>query len=112
MVFVGASLAGINFSAVYKNYRLFVLNLFKMLIVPTILIWLLKQANAIFAFNMSEAAKVAIVLETAMPANVIVSVLAKEFDADYIFAAENVFVSTVLSIMILPFVYYLISVML
>ncbi len=112
MVFVGASLAGISFSGVYKNYRLLVLNLSKMIIIPIIMIWVLKLANEIFAINMSDAAKFAVIIETAMPANIVVSVLAREFGADDTFAAENVFVSTVLGIITLPFIYYLASMIL
>ena len=55
-------------------------------------------------------AKTVVVMQTAMPCMAMVVVLAKKFGSDDIHATENLFLSTILSLVTLPFLYFLINI--
>ena len=107
MLFIGAALAGISLKEIYKKHSLLVLNIFKMVLIPLGVAVLLNWLNHLFSLGIGDAAKTVVVLQAAMPAMATVAVLAKNFKSDYVYAAENVFVSTVLSLGTLPLVFYL-----
>lgn len=58
---------------------------------------------------MSEAALGAIVLQTAMPAMATIAILAKKYGADDSLATENIFVTTIISIVTLPIIWFIIN---
>ena len=51
-----------------------------------------------------------IVLQAAMPASTILVILGMEYDGDVLYCAEGVFITHLLGLLTLPFVYYLMSV--
>jgi predicted permease len=107
MVFIGLILANIKINGmkdIMSKYRYFVLSAFKLLIVPFIAIAFFKLTNGYF----DEYVKKIVVLQLAMPASTIVSALALQYDSDYFAATEGIFVSTILSILTLPFIVYMI----
>ena len=50
------------------------------------------------------------VLQAAMPASTILVILGMEYDGDVLYCAEGVFITHLLGLLTLPFVYYLMSV--
>ncbi|MCX8131070.1 MAG: AEC family transporter [Clostridia bacterium] len=106
MLFIGLILSEIkigNISDIVKRYPLFVLAALKLLVVPFIAMAVLYAAGDI----LSPMVKSIIVLQLAMPCGTIVSALASQYNSDYRFATEGVFVTTILSIVTLPLVAHL-----
>ncbi len=104
MFFIGGTLALVDFKHIYKRVWLFVLTAVKMVIIPIILMFVLKP------FNLGEMVTAVIVLQAAMPASTILVILGMEYDGDVLYCAEGVFITHLLGLLTLPFVYYLMSV--
>ena len=100
MLFIGMTLALIDIRQIYKRVSMLAPALIKMVIVPIIVtIVFVKWGITYLAIS-------AIVLEIAMPAQTVTSIVASEANSDEAYAAEYIFFSTVLSLVTLPFVYY------
>ena len=100
MLFIGMTLATIDIKKLYKRISMLAPALIKMILAPI-------GVAALFAhFGISHLAIGAIVLEIAMPAQTATSIVASEANSDEAYAAEYIFFSTVLSLVTLPFVYY------
>jgi predicted permease len=82
-----------------------VLALFKLIIVPILALLLLIVTGK----SLDPIAKYVIILELAMPCGTIVPALAAEYGSDYRSATENVFVTTILGIITIPFIVYLLQ---
>ncbi len=106
MLFIGGTLALVDFRHIYKQISLFVMTVFKMIIFPVILILLLKP------FGLDEAVTGAVVLQAAMPSLTILIILAAEYKVNSVYAAEGIFVTTVASLFTIPLVYHIMTVIL
>lgn len=109
MLFIGATLAGIALRGVYKKYSIFILAFLKMLAVPTMALFTVKFLNGALALGMDDAAITVLILQIAMPCMTIFAVISKEMGSDGEYAAECIFVTTVLSIATLPGMFYLVE---
>lgn len=105
MIFIGMVLSGVDVTKIMKKWWIFVIAPFKMIIMPIFFIYIFR------AFGIKELILGAIVLESAMPTQTVLSILAKESDSDYEYAACGIFVTTLLSLATLPFVCYMIKFM-
>lgn len=109
MLFIGLILAEIKIEKVsdfIKRAHILVLALFRLIIVPVLALILLS-----FTGNwIDPVAKYVIILELAVPCGTIVPALAAEYGSDYRSATENVFVTTVLGIITMPFIVYLMQI--
>jgi len=106
MVFIGLILSNIKISGIndiLSKSRYIVYSAFKLLIVPIIAILFFKLTNDFFDVFVKRI----VVLQLAMPASTIVSALALQYDSDYNAATEGIFISTILSMITLPFIVYL-----
>lgn len=100
MIFIGMTLAMIDIRKMYKRVSMLAPAAIKMIIAPIL-------ATLLFVrLGINHLAIGAIVLEIAMPAQTVTSIIASEADSDEVYAAEYIFFSTVLSLVTLPFVYY------
>ena len=109
MVYVGAVLAQAKLSSLVRNFRSWVLSLNKLLLGPVItglLIFILKQSGINW---LEDDAITVIILQAGMPCMIIVSVIARELGLNDLQATQNIFVSTLLSLLSLPFLYYLVE---
>lgn len=105
MIYVGGVLAQVSPRSLVSNLRSYLLSLNKLLIGPIIIgstFVLLKS----FGVNISQTAIICSVLQAAMPCMIIVSVLAKDMGLNDKQAVENIFVSTLLSIITLPLLFF------
>lgn len=106
LFFIGMTIASIKptkFLALWKS--LFIV-LIKMLAVPTLLIF---AFSFLHKFNIiPETALIASILQVAMPSGVAYAILSKTYGGDYEYASQCVFITTILSFITIPFVYYLI----
>lgn len=101
MLFIGMVLATVNIKKIYKRVSMLSIITLKMVIAPVAAAFLLKT------FGVNPITCGAIVLQIAMPAQTVMSIITNEADSDVSYAAEYIFLSTILSIGTLPLVYYL-----
>lgn len=101
MLFIGMVLATVDFKKIYKRVSMLSIIILKMVITPIIAAFLLKM------FGVNPITCGAIVLQIAMPAQTVMSIITNEANSDVSYSAEYIFLSTVLSIGTLPLVYYL-----
>lgn len=101
MLFIGMVLATVNIKKIYKRVSMLSIITLKMVIVPVAAAFLLKM------FGVNPITCGAIVLQIAMPAQTVMSIITNEAGSDVSYAAEYIFLSTILSIGTLPLVYYL-----
>ncbi|MBU8892913.1 MAG: AEC family transporter [Bacteroidales bacterium] len=110
MLYIGAVLARNPMIAAFRKREIYILIFNKMLLVPFILLMLINIVSVAFNIHIGDIAKTVVVMQTAMPCMAMVVVLAKKFGSDDLHATENLFVSTILSLGTLPFIYYLIQI--
>ena len=103
MIFIGMALADVDVKKAVRKWWIFAVAPIKMVIIPIAFIYIFK------AFGIREILLGAIVLEAAMPAQTVLSILANESGADFEYAACGMFVTTLLSLVTLPFVCYMIK---
>jgi len=108
MIFIGlilsnATIQGI--SDIFKKYSIFIFSFVKLLVIPII-------AHIVLLFvgkNLDPLVVKVIVLELAMPGGTIVSALTAEYNSDYQYATEGVFISTLLSVITLPIMLFILG---
>ena len=105
MLFIGMTLAQIDFRNIYKRGSLFFVSVFKMILIPVGLIYITKL------LPLDPALRGAFILEVAMPAQTITTVLLERYGADTVYASEAIFVTTAISLGTLPLVYYLLQIL-
>ncbi len=110
MLYIGAVLARNPMITAFKKPEIYMLIFNKMLLVPFVLLLLINAVSLVFGIHIGNIAKTVVVMQTAMPCMAMVVVLAKRFGSDDIHATENLFLSTVLSLATLPFLYFLINI--
>ena len=103
MVFIGLILSEVRIESIKEllmRYRIMVLSVIKLLVVPMI------AAAAFFTiFHQADAiVKSTVVLQLAMPCSTLVTALSSQYESDYKFATEAVFISTLMGIVTLPFI--------
>ncbi len=109
MLYIGAILAGIKWKEALTSFQAYILSFNKLVTVPLTGLFLVLVPLKLLSFSPGNLAYSVILLELAMPCMANIVVLAKIYGADDTMAAKNVFISTVLSIITLPFVYYLLT---
>lgn len=107
MLYIGAALTQNPMLKAFKRREIYVLIFNKMIFIPVILLLLINFTTYLFHFHIGDVAKTVVVMQTAMPCMALVVVLAKKYGSDDIHATENLFISTILSLATLPFIYYL-----
>ncbi len=100
MLFIGITLATIPLRGIYKRYSIYVIVLLKMIAIPIVLILLLAP------LPIDRTLLGVLILQVAMPAQTILTVLANDFGGDYRYAAECVFITTIISLATLPAMYW------
>ncbi len=103
MIFIGMALAEVDAKTALTKWWVFVIVPIKMVIVPILFIYIFKF------LGIREILLGAVVLEAAMPAQTILSIIAKESNSDYEYAACGMFVTTIASLITLPFICYMIK---
>lgn len=105
MLFIGMALSAVDIKNAVKKWWIFALAPLKLVIMPILFILIFKN------LGIREILLGAVVLEAAMPSQTVLSILANESGADFEYAACGMFVTTLLSLVTLPFVCYMIKVL-
>ncbi|MBR4723942.1 MAG: AEC family transporter [Clostridia bacterium] len=102
MLFIGMALCTVDIKKAEKKWWIFVLAPLKLVIIPLLFTLIFKS------LGIREILLGAVVLEAAMPSQTILTILASESGADFEYAACGMFVTTLLSLVTLPFVCFMI----
>ena len=105
MLFVGMALAGIDAKNALKKWWVFIVAPVKMVLLPILFIFIFRS------LGIKELLYGVVVLEAAMPAQTVMTIMARETDSDFEYAAVGLFVTTLLSLVTLPVVCYFISIL-
>jgi predicted permease len=105
MLYIGAMLVQSKVRGIFKKPHVFVLAFNKLLFVPVILAILVNLLSYWLFPDFGEIARKVVLLEAAMPCMATIVVMAHKFGSDDKLATENVFVSTIFSIISIPLVY-------
>ena len=103
MLFIGMALAAVDIKQAARKWWIFVIAPIKLVIMPIVLIYIFHK------LGIKEILLGAVVLEAAMPAQTVLSILANESGADFEYAACGMFVTTLLSLVTLPFICFMIK---
>lgn len=101
MLFIGMTLATIDIKSLYKRVSMVAPAIIKMVIAPVLAAYLFVKTGV------NPITMGAVVLEIAMPAQTVASIVANEAHSDETYAAEYIFFSTALSLVTLPLIYYI-----
>jgi predicted permease len=108
LIYVGYILSGMKFQDMLKVKSVYVLSFNKLLLVPILLFCVLLCLKNVFPFLNNTAINV-IVIQAGMPAMATVAILARRYKSDEILAGQNIFLSTILSIITLPLLLFIIN---
>lgn len=98
MVIIGANLGMSAFSDFYADLRMYALSFVKLIVSPILMFFICRL------FITNEVFLGVIVVSAAMPVAVLASMLSTEYGTDVRVASRGVFVSTLLSLITIPFV--------
>ncbi len=103
MIFIGMTLATVDVKKTMKKWWIFVIAPIKLVVMPIVFIYLFKFLGV--------PALIAgvVVLEAAMPAQTVLTILAHEHHADYEYTAVGLFITTVASLVTLPFICWMLQ---
>lgn len=104
MLFIGMNLAEVDWTKAFRKWWIFVLAPIKMIILPMGLIFALKF------LGIDDMLVGVIVLQVAMPLQIVLSIVANEHEADSEYASVGMFVTTVLCLVTLPLVCYMLNI--
>lgn len=102
MIVIGSSLGSVSLLDAFKNWKLYILAVVRLIICP-LLVWLL-----LGLVTEDMVLRVTSTIIAASPSGVVVSVLAIQYDKDAVFSSEGVLLTTVFSMLSIPAVVYLI----
>lgn len=98
MIIVGAMLSEIRLKDIFSGTLVYYASFLRLIAVPFLTLGILKLLNADKLLM-----QIAVIIE-AMPAAVLASVLAEKYGADTALASRSVFISTIISMITIPFV--------
>ena len=103
MMVIGASFNDISFRKMFCNVKLFIFCIIRLLIVPYILMQL------VMSFTSDNILQKVIFVVVATPAGSMVSMIAHQYDGEYLVASEGVVISTLLSIVTMPVLFQILN---
>ncbi|NTW72051.1 MAG: AEC family transporter [Eubacteriaceae bacterium] len=104
MLFIGASLSGIDIRNTLTKGRLFVVSLFRLVIIPIGLLLILRN------FISDDLIRGIPVILNAMPVAAFCAILAKEYNSNVDLASEGIFLTTLFSMFTIPLIVWIYTV--
>ncbi|MFN2339682.1 MAG: AEC family transporter [Halanaerobium sp.] len=101
MLVIGSGLAQIKISGIFKDLNIITYSTLKLLIIPAAALIVLNN------FNISDPIRTILVLQIAMPAAANGVIFAERYEGNYVFAAESLFLSTLMAALSIPLISYL-----
>ncbi len=109
MLYIGAMMTAINVKGIFRDWSAFVLSFNKLLLLPVLLIFVMSFTIQLMNITMSFTAIAVVVLESAMPCQVIITILSRKYGQNDLLATKNLFVSSVLCVLTLPVVFWVLK---
>jgi hypothetical protein len=103
MLVIGSGLAQIKISGIFKDLNIIAYSILKLIIIPASALIILNY------FKTSDPIRSILVLQIAMPAAANGVIFAERYEGNYIFAAECLFLSTLMAAVSIPTISYLIT---
>lgn len=103
MLFIGGTLAEARLSDMLKCSSVLILTLTKMVIMPILLIYIMQM------MPFESMVKGVIIMQVAVPAQTILSILTQEFGGDTHYVSKTIFITTLSGLATMPIIYYLLS---
>ncbi len=110
MIYIGITLSRVSIRGTLKELSIYVLTFTKMILMPAVLIIVIDLLLRMTGFSMDPVARAVTVLQAATPCMATIVIMAGNFNSDADLAAKNFFLTTMLSIFTLPFVYWMVTV--
>jgi malate permease and related proteins len=111
MLYIGGMLAQTDIKGVFRMKHVYFLSFNKMILAPVILIVLFRIILSMLSLSMDPVAFSVVILQSGTPCMTVIVVLARKFNADDVHATENVFITTLFSLVTLPFLNWMIELM-
>lgn len=109
MIYTGILIGQIKIKEMINRVDVFALSINKMFILPVFFILIFQYGIKLLQIEVNMIAFSVVILEAAMPCMTILIILAKRYGADDQYAMKNFFVSTILSLLSLPFVLFMLK---
>lgn len=103
MIIIGSALVNVNFKNIFTDRYLILVGLLKLVVYPLIVLFIL------LPFNLEPMIFHISVILVAMPSGVQIVLFAEKFKTNKMLAAQGVFITTLFSIITIPFFIYLIN---
>jgi len=103
MIVIGSGLAKIKISGIFTDLSIISYSVLKLIIIPLIVLIILT------VFNIADPIKSIMVIQIGMPAAAVGVIFAERYEENHIFAAETLFLSTLLAAFSIPMISYLID---
>ena len=101
MLVIGSGLAQIKISGIFKDLNIIAYSTLKLLLIPTAALLILNF------FKIADPIRTILVLQIAMPAAANGVIFAERYEGNYIFAAESLFLSTLMAALSIPLISFL-----
>ncbi|TDQ06114.1 hypothetical protein C7957_101150 [Halanaerobium saccharolyticum] len=101
MLVIGSGLAQIKISGIFKDLNIIAYSTLKLLLIPAAAILILNF------FKIADPIRTILVLQIAMPAAANGVIFAERYEGNYIFAAESLFLSTLMAALSIPLISFL-----
>jgi malate permease and related proteins len=105
MLYIGAMLVQTRVRGIFKKPHVFLLTFNKLLFIPFILAISINLLTYLLFPGFGDIARKVLILEASMPCMATIVVMANKFGSDDVLATENVFISTIFSIISIPVIY-------
>lgn len=102
MIVVGATLAKTNVANAFKKPELYLISFVKLIVIPAVIF-------IVASLLVSKELAVIFTILAATPSAVLGVVMSREYNNDYIFTSEVLFMTTTLSVITLPLIAYIIT---
>jgi predicted permease len=109
IVYIGSVLYFTSVKVLLNNKIAYLLSFSRLLIIPALMLSIFLAINSLLPVKIDTLVISVLILQSAMPAMVNIVIMAKIFGADDNLATANVFISTLLSIVTLPFILWLLG---
>ncbi|RAK07126.1 hypothetical protein C8C77_11818 [Halanaerobium saccharolyticum] len=101
MLVIGSGLAQIKISGIFKDLNIIAYSTLKLLVIPAASLLILSY------LNVADPIRSILVLQIAMPAAANGVIFAERYEGNYVFAAESLFLSTLMAALSIPLISYL-----
>lgn len=102
MIMVGLLLGDARFRVLFKNIKLFVISVIRLIIIPLIVYIILSL------FKLPQIVLATVVILSGMPSGANAAIFSRKFESDYKLASQGIFLTTLLSIASIPLIIYIV----